>query len=59
MRTIKKELFTEGNMVHSLEWDAVGDYGKAIQNGVYIYRIIIRTKDGREATANGRIILSN
>jgi flagellar hook assembly protein FlgD len=49
VKTIKQIAPTEGFRVNSIYWDGRDDFGSNVGKGVYIYRCIIRTPDGRLA----------
>ena len=49
VKTIKQIAPTEGFRVNSIYWDGRDDFGSNIGKGVYLYRCLIRTPDGRLA----------
>ena len=49
VKTIRKTIFSTGNRSSEIEWDGRDDYGKKIGRGVYIYRLRVRTSDGKSA----------
>jgi hypothetical protein len=44
VKTLRQDVFAEGNLFKGLEWDGLDDYGDAIGRGVYVYQVIIKDK---------------
>jgi hypothetical protein len=49
VKTIRKAIFSPGNRSSEVEWDGRDDYGSKIGRGVYIYRLRVKTGDGKAA----------
>lgn len=49
VKTIQKTIFSTGNRSSEVEWDGRDDYGNKIGRGVYIYRLRVKTSDGKAA----------
>jgi hypothetical protein len=47
VKTIAKTINTGGNRSCEVEWDGRDDYGGKLGRGVYIYRLRVRTMDGK------------
>jgi flagellar hook assembly protein FlgD len=47
VKTIAKTIITHGNRSNEVEWDGRDDYGGKLGRGVYIYRLRVRTADGK------------
>ncbi|MCU0381389.1 MAG: type IX secretion system sortase PorU [Chitinophagaceae bacterium] len=47
VRTIAQTINTGGNRSCEVEWDGRDDYGARLGRGVYIYRLRVRTSDGK------------
>jgi hypothetical protein len=47
VKTIAKTINTGGNRSCEVEWDGRDDYGARLGRGVYIYRLRVRTMDGK------------
>jgi flagellar hook assembly protein FlgD len=50
VKTIKNTIFSTGNRSSEVQWDGRDDYGSKIGRGVYIYRLHVRTADGKSAS---------
>jgi len=50
VKTIKNTIFSTGNRSSEVQWDGRDDYGSQIGRGVYIYRLNVRTSDGKSAS---------
>ena len=50
VKTIKNTIFSTGNRSSEVQWDGLDDYGNKIGRGVYIYRLNVRTSDGKSAS---------
>jgi hypothetical protein len=47
VKTIVKTIKNEGNRSSEIEWDGRDDYGGRLGRGVYIYRLRVRSGDGK------------
>jgi flagellar hook assembly protein FlgD len=47
VKTIDVLLFSTGFKSEGIEWDGLDDYGSKIGKGVYIYRVKLRTPNGK------------
>jgi len=47
VKTIEKTIFSTGNRSSEVEWDGRDDYGARLARGVYLYRLRVRTTDGK------------
>lgn len=59
IKIIKRKTFVEGSRVVDVEWDGRDSYGKNLEQGIYIYRLILSTEDGRIATASNKMVIIN
>ncbi len=57
IKTISRTINTTGNRSVELEWDGLDAYGDRIGKGVYLYRLRVRTADGRSAEKWERLVL--
>ncbi|HLO81337.1 MAG TPA: type IX secretion system sortase PorU [Chitinophagaceae bacterium] len=48
VKTIAKTINTPGNRSDEIEWNGRDDYGAQVGRGVYLYQVIVKTKDGRQ-----------
>jgi flagellar hook assembly protein FlgD len=49
VKTLRKTIITSGNRSSEVEWDGKDEYGSKIGRGVYVYRLIVKTADGKAA----------
>lgn len=49
IKTIAETINTPGNRSHEIAWNGTDDHGNKIGRGVYVYRIRVRSADGRSA----------
>jgi hypothetical protein len=47
VKTIAKTIKTAGNRSMEIDWDGRDDYGSKLGRGVYLYRLKVRTADGK------------
>jgi hypothetical protein len=59
IKTISQTINTIGNRSNEVEWDGRDEYGQKIGNGVYVYRLRVKTNDGKTATKWERLVLLN
>ena len=49
VKTLKRTIFSTGNRSSEVNWDGRDEYGSKIGRGVYIYRLQVKTQDGKMA----------
>ena len=49
VKSLKRTIISTGNRSSDIEWDGRDEYGSKIGRGVYIYRLQVRTSDGKSA----------
>ncbi|MGN6419652.1 MAG: type IX secretion system sortase PorU [Pseudobacter sp.] len=49
VKTLKRTIFSTGNRSSEVNWDGRDEYGSKIGRGVYIYRLQVKTSDGKMA----------
>lgn len=59
VKTIEQSFFAEGFRPNAIRWDGRDDYGDKIGRGVYIYKIKVRTADGKKAEKIERLVILN
>jgi len=47
VKTISRTIRSDGNRSDEMEWDGLDDHGARLGRGVYLYRLRVRTSDGR------------
>jgi hypothetical protein len=48
---------TEGYRSEPIHWNGLDDFGSRIGNGVYIYRVKIRTPDGKTVDEYEKLLI--
>lgn len=49
IKTLNRAINTEGNRSSEVEWDGRDEWGDRVAEGVYLYRLVVRTPDGKMA----------
>lgn len=49
VKTLRETIFSVGNRSSEVNWDGRDEYGSRLARGVYIYRLKVRTSDGKSA----------
>lgn len=57
IKSITKTINSPGNRSSEIEWDGRDDYGSKMGRGVYIYRLVVRSSDGRSAEKWERLVI--
>lgn len=57
IKTISTNIFSEGTRSTPIDWDGRDDFGDKIGKGTYIYRLKVRTGDGKTAEKIEKIVL--
>lgn len=57
VKTIRTALFSNGYRSEPIPWDGRDDYGDRIGRGVYVYRLRVRTPDGRTAEKFEKLVI--
>lgn len=57
IKTLVKTINTPGNRSSELEWDGRDEYGAKIGRGVYIYRLKVRSFDGKTTEKWQRLVI--
>lgn len=57
VRQIRETLRTEGNRSDEIGWDGRDDSGAKLGRGVYLYRLRVRTSDGRSAEKLEKLVI--
>ncbi|MDB5196233.1 MAG: porU, partial [Flaviaesturariibacter sp.] len=55
IKTITRTINTEGNRSSDTNWDGTDHYGNKIGRGVYLYRLTIKSADGKKTTILQRL----
>lgn len=57
IKTISQTINTTGNRSNEIEWDGKDDYGQRIGKGVYVYRLRVKTTNGKTANKWERLVI--
>ena len=57
IKTISTNIFSEGTRSTPIDWDGRDDFGDKIGKGTYIYRLKVRTPDGKSAEKIEKVVL--
>lgn len=57
IKTISTNIFSEGTRSAPIDWDGRDDFGDKIGKGTYIYRLRVRTGDGKLAEKTEKVVL--
>ena len=57
IKTISTTIFSEGTRSDPIDWDGRDDFGDKIGKGTYIYRLKVRTSDGKTAEKIEKVVL--
>ena len=58
VRIIDQEVDSPGYRLEPLEWDGTSSGGAALAGGIYVYRAILSTEEGEEASSSGKLIIA-
>lgn len=57
IKTISQTINTTGNRSNDIEWDGRDDFGQKVGRGVYVYRLRVKTTDGKTANKWERLVI--
>ena len=57
IKTISTSMYSEGSRSQAIDWDGRDDFGDKIGKGTYIYRLKVRTSDGKSAEKIEKVVL--
>jgi len=57
IKTISQTINTIGNRSNEIEWDGRDDFGQKVGRGVYVYRLRVKTTDGKTANKWERLVI--
>lgn len=59
VKTIEQRVYTQGYRSSPIDWDGKDDFGDKIGKGVYIYRVKVRSSDGKTAEKLEKLVVLN
>lgn len=57
VKTINKSIFAEGYQSSPIQWHGDSDYGANLRRGIYIYKVTVKSKEGRVAEKSSKLLL--
>lgn len=57
IKSLSQTINTPGNRSIDVRWDGLDDWGQKIGRGVYLYRLLVRTEDGKTAQQWQRLVI--
>jgi hypothetical protein len=57
LKRISHTIITEGNRSSEVMWDGKDEYGDPIGRGVYLYRLTVKSADGKKASKYQRLVV--
>ncbi|MGZ3937461.1 MAG: type IX secretion system sortase PorU, partial [Flavisolibacter sp.] len=57
IKTISQTINTPGNRSNDIEWDGRDEYGQKVGRGVYVYRLRVKTLNGKTASKWERLVI--
>jgi hypothetical protein len=59
VKTIQEKAVTSGFTIRGIDWDGRDEYGDRLANGIYVYRLIYQTEDGKKAEDTQKLVILN
>ena len=59
VKTLRETTYSTGFRADPIAWDGKDEYGDKIGRGVYVYRVHVRTPDGRTAEQLEKLVVLN
>ena len=57
VKSIKEQITSEGTRINNIEWDGLDEYGDKIGNGVYLYKLHVKTQTGFSDTKLEKLVI--
>ena len=57
VKSIKEQITSEGTRINNIEWDGLDEYGDKIGNGVYLYKLHVKTQTGFSDTKLEKLVM--
>ena len=59
MKTLNQSVINEGYRTDGIDWDGKDDFGDKIGQGVYVYRVKVKTTDGKTSEKFEKLVILN
>lgn len=59
VKTINKYVTTQGYRSEGIEWNGLDDFGDRLAKGVYVYRLIVKSAEGKKAEKIEKLVILN
>jgi hypothetical protein len=59
VKSITKQITSPGTRVTDIKWNGLDDFGDKIGKGVYVYRLKVRSSDGKTADKYEKLVILN
>jgi hypothetical protein len=57
VKTIVQTINTPGNRFDGIEWNGIDEYGSKLGRGVYLYQLMVRTRDGKQQQKLEKLVI--
>jgi flagellar hook assembly protein FlgD len=57
VKTIPVNNPSNGYTIGPIQWDGTTDGGQKLKSGIYIYRMLINTENGKEYTESKKLVI--
>lgn len=57
VKTIQKQVQTQGFRSEGIEWDGKDEFGDQLAKGVYVYRLMVKNLDGQTAEKTEKLVI--
>jgi hypothetical protein len=57
VKTIKEQITSEGTRINNIDWDGLDEFGDKIGNGVYVYKLHVKSQSGFSDTKLEKLII--
>lgn len=57
VKTINRQINSDGFRVNNITWDGLDDFGNKIGRGTYVYTLTVRTSDGKTARKVEKLVI--
>ncbi len=57
VKTINQQVLTNGYRSNGISWDGLDDYGDQLAKGVYVYRLKVKTPEGKTSEKQEKLVI--